>query len=69
MAERGRLFVYPMTITRGDIGLRGELFNWPECEPVGRTRDALTRRAIRSISAMAIARMKDSQPLPLRGLP
>jgi hypothetical protein len=59
MAQRGRLSVYPMTITRGDIGLRDELFDWPECEPVGRTRDALTRRAIRSISAMAIARMKD----------
>jgi len=67
MAERGRLFAYPMTLTRGDIGLRGELVDWPECEPVGRTRDALTRHAVRSISLMAIARMKDGQPLPLRG--
>jgi hypothetical protein len=69
MAERGRLFAYPMTLTRGDIGLRGELVDWPECEPVGRTREAIARHAVRSISSVAIARMKGSQPVPLRGSP
>jgi predicted RNase H-like HicB family nuclease len=65
--HRRRLFTYPMNVAQDSSGFIGELPDWPECDPVGLTREAVHEEAIGSISDMAIARMRDGEPLPLRG--
>jgi hypothetical protein len=65
MSTRLRLFVYPMNVAQHASGFIGDLSDWPGCDPVASTREALYAEAIRSISWAAIHRMRDGEPLRL----
>jgi hypothetical protein len=67
MSKRPRLFAYPMNVAADGSSFIGELPDWPECDPGSAAREAVYVAAAISISEMAMARMKDGEPIPLRG--
>lgn len=58
------MYGYPLVIERDGEYFLGSLPDWPECNPVGSTEEALIADALNSIEEMAIARIEDREPIP-----
>lgn len=58
------MYGYRLVIERDGDFLLGTLPDWPECNPVGSTEEALIADALSSVEEMAIARIEDREPLP-----
>lgn len=58
------MYGYSITFEQDGSYLLGSLPDWPECNPVGATREDVIRDAERSIEEMAIARIEDGEYVP-----